>query len=242
MHSPPPGAIEVTAVAKQWMWKFQHPNGRRELDELHVPVGKPVLLTLTSQDVIHSFFVPEFRVKQDVLPGRYTRVWFEATRPGDYHLFCTQYCGLDHARMRGQVHVLTPEDYERWLQGGEPADGARFGRAGGPALSMAARGGRLFTRLGCVSCHGLNPGVQAPSLYGVYGSQVALSNGDTVLADENYLRESILNPRAKIVMGYPAVMPSFAGVIQEEDVLDLIAYLKSLQGTPPTRGPEGAAP
>ena len=226
MHVPPPGSSEITAVGKQWMWKFQHPNGRRELDELHVPIGVPILLTMTSEDVIHSLFIPEFRIKQDVLPGRYSRLWFEANRKGEYHLFCTQYCGTLHAGMRGRVIVMSQNDYQQWLQ---------TGISEGPTatLSMASRGGRLFTRLGCMSCHGVNPGLRAPSLDGLFGKPVGLSDGTTVIADENYLRESILNPKAKIVQGYEPVMPSYAGLISEEDVLDLIAYVKSLNGGSP---------
>jgi cytochrome c oxidase subunit 2 len=226
MHAPPAGATEISVVAKQWMWKFQHANGKRELDELHVPVNVPVVLTMTSQDVIHSFFVPEFRVKQDVLPGRYSRLWFEATRVGEYHLFCAQYCGTLHAGMTGRVVVMSQADYARWLESGAPAE------AGAGRATMASRGGRLFTRLGCISCHGTNAGVTAPTLAGIFGQPVGLSDGTTVAADENYLRESILNPRAKITLGYQPVMPPFAGVISEEEVLDLIAYLKSLKGTP----------
>lgn len=227
MHAPPRGATEITVVGKQWMWKFQHANGKRELDELHVPVGVPIVLTMTSQDVIHSLFVPEFRLKQDVLPGRYSRLWFEATRVGEYHLFCAQYCGTLHAGMTGKVIVMSQSDYQRWLDSGTPAE------AGAGRATTASRGARLFTRLGCISCHGVNPGVSAPNLAGVFGRPVGLSDGATIVADENYLRESILNPKAKITLGYQPIMPSFAGVISEEEVLDLIAYLKSLKGTPP---------
>jgi cytochrome c oxidase subunit 2 len=222
MHTPPPGASEILVVGKQWMWKFQHPSGKRELDELHVPVGVPILLTMTSEDVIHSLYVPEFRIKQDVLPGRYSRLWFEANRIGEYRLFCTQYCGTMHAGMQGHVIVMPQSEYAHWLQ---------TGIAG--TADMPARGRQLFTRLGCISCHGTNPGVSAPSLYGIFGQTVALSDGTQVIADENYIRESILNPNAKIVQGYQPIMPSFAGVIGEEEVLDLIAYVKVLKGTPP---------
>jgi cytochrome c oxidase subunit 2 len=216
-HEAPRDALEVTVVAKQWMWKFEHPDGHRELDELHVPVGKPVLLTMTSQDVIHSLFVPDFRIKQDVLPGRYTRVWFEATTPGEYDLFCTQYCGTSHAGMSAKVVALPPSEYQAWLQSGI----ARVASTG------SDRGRKLYERMACVSCHGGGSQVRAPSLGGVFAKPVHLSDGQEVVADENYLRESILNPQAKIVAGYDPLMPSFAGMLSEDDVLDLIAYLKA---------------
>jgi cytochrome c oxidase subunit 2 len=233
-HLPPAGATEITVIGKQWMWKFQHPSGRRELNELHIPVGEPILLTLTSQDVIHSFFVPAFRIKQDVLPDRYVHTWFQATRPGTYHLFCTQYCGTMHAEMRGKIIVMAQQDYQKWLQTGVSAGVSNTAPRG--MISMAERGRELFTRLGCISCHGkapnVQPGVRAPDLNGLFGKQVALSDGSTVLADENYIRESIINPQAKITMGYQIIMPSFAKTTSEDDLLDLIAYIKSLRGTP----------
>jgi cytochrome c oxidase subunit 2 len=221
MHLPPRDSSEISVVGKQWMWKFQHPNGKREINELHIPVGKPIVLNMTSEDVIHSLFVPDFRIKQDVLPGRYTRTWFEAKRIGEYHLFCSQYCGTMHAGMRGRVVVMSQPDYQRWLQ------------AGSSLQPMTSRGSRLFTQRGCVSCHGgENPGIRAPALGGIFGTEVGLSDGKTVFADENYLRESIIDPRAKIVMGYTPIMPSYAGQLSEEELLDLIAYVKSLKGTP----------
>ncbi len=222
-HLPPPGSIEIHVIGKQWMWKFQHPEGIRELNALHVPTGHPILLTMTSEDVIHSFFVPAFRVKQDVLPNRYVSTWFQATAPGTYHLFCTQYCGTMHAEMRGKIIVMLPSDYQTWLQTGLEPKGS---------ITMASHGRELFTRLGCISCHGNNPGVRAPSLADLYGKSVALSDGTHVIADENYIRESILNPQSKITMGYHNIMPSFAKQTSEEDLLDLIAYIKSLRGTP----------
>jgi cytochrome c oxidase subunit 2 len=214
---PPAGAIEMTGIGKQWMWKFQHPTGQREINDLHVPVGRPVKMTLASQDVIHSFFVPAFRQKWDVLPGRYTVTWFQATKPGRYHLHCTEYCGTQHADMGGWVHVMEPAEYESWLSGG----------VNNPA-STAGSGQALFQNYGCSGCHGENAAVNAPRLEGVFGKPVALQNGSTVTADENYIRESILNPNAKIVAGYPAVMPSFQGQISEEDLLELVNYIKSL--------------
>ena len=214
---PPAGAMEVAVVGKQWMWKFQHPEGPREIDELHVPVGVPVALTMTSEDVIHSFFVPAFRIKRDVVPGRYVTAWFQATKTGSYHLFCSQYCGTQHAGMTGQVIVMDPVDFERWLQG----------RAGATP-TPAAGGELLFQRLGCSSCHQATDTGRGPSLAGVYGRSVKLADGKTVVADENYLREHILTPGQQVVAGYPPIMPVFKGLVSEEQLLQLIAYLKSL--------------
>jgi len=224
---PPSDAYEYFVVGKQWMWKFQHPEGPRETDELHVPVGVPVALTMTSEDVIHSFFVPAFRIKRDVVPGRYVTAWFQATKPGDYHLFCAQYCGTEHAGMTGRVIVMEPTDYARWLQSGAAAP-----------LTPVASGELLFERLGCSSCHTATNTGRGPSLVGVYGRPVKLTDGKTVVADENYLREHILTPGRKVVAGYPAIMPTFKGLVSEEQLLELIAYLRSLrqeervQGTP----------
>jgi cytochrome c oxidase subunit 2 len=208
----PKDAIEVFVVGKQWMWKIKHSNGAREINELHVPLNRPVKLLISSQDVIHSFFIPDFRIKQDAVPGRYTATWFQATKLGTYHLFCAQYCGTAHSHMVGQVIVMKPEDYEAWL-------------AGAPVTENPAQAGlKLFSSLGCVACHGQ----VAPTLAGLYGSQVKLSDGRTVTADEDYLRESILDSTAKIVAGYPPIMPSFRGQLSEEQLMDLIAYIRSL--------------
>ena len=212
----PANAMEVAVVAKQWMWKLEHRNGVREIDELHVPRGVPVKLLLTSQDVIHSFFVPAFRVKQDVLPGRYTLLWFTATETGRFHLFCAEYCGTDHAGMRGGVVVMEPADFARWLA------------AQPPGTDMEQRGAALFRALGCSGCHGASAAVRAPDLAGVYGRPVPLADGTTVVADDRYLRDSILDPKKEVAAGYAPVMPSFAGQVSEEDILDLTAYLKSL--------------
>jgi cytochrome c oxidase subunit II len=220
MHIAPPGASEIIVVGKQWMWKFQHADGARELNELHIPVGTPILLTMTSEDVIHSFFVPAFRIKQDVLPGRYTRTWFEATRPGEYHLFCTQYCGTLHAEMRGKVIAMTPAAYQRWMETGLTTK-VSFGDH-----TLAARGQTLFNKMGCIACHSPNAAVRAPMLDHLYGNLVALSDLTTVTADENYLRESIVNPEAKIVKGYENIMPSYSKQLSEEDLLALIAFIK----------------
>jgi cytochrome c oxidase subunit II len=213
---PPDDAMDIYVVARQWMWKFQHPEGNREINELHVPLGRPVRLTMTSEDVIHSFYVPAFRVKQDVLPGRYTTVWFEATQPGRYHLFCAEYCGAQHAGMRGSVVVLEPGAYEAWLTGG-----AMEG-------TMAERGERLFNQLGCVTCHVHDGSGRGPSLVGLFNQPVVLTTGETVIADETYLRESILQPNARTVMGYPPIMPTYQGQVSEEGLLQLIAYIRSL--------------
>jgi cytochrome c oxidase subunit 2 len=214
---PPADATEIAVVAKQWMWKFQHPEGPREIDQLHVPVGVPIVLVMTSEDVIHSFFVPAFRIKRDVVPGRYVTAWFQATKPGTYHLFCAQYCGTEHAGMTGSVIVMDPVDYARWLRGAAAT------------LTPVATGELLFQRLGCSSCHAANNTGRGPSLAGIYGRPVRLANGETVIADDNYLREHILTPGQKVVAGYPRIMPTFRGLVDEDQLLQLIAYIKSLR-------------
>ena len=214
-RTPPAGAQTLYVVAKQWMWKVQHPAGQREINTLHVPLGEPVRLTMTSQDVIHSFYVPAFRVKQDVLPGRYTQLWFTATKLGTFPLFCAEYCGLDHAKMGGSVVVLRPAEYARWLTGHDTG------------ISLAARGADLFRARGCSGCHGPNASIHAPDLNDLYDRPVHLSDGSTVIADDRYIRDSILLPDTQIVAGYEPVMPSFAGQLSEDDLLALIAYLKS---------------
>jgi cytochrome c oxidase subunit 2 len=213
----PRHALEIHVVAKQWMWKTQHPTGAAEINTLHAPVGVPVKLIMTSQDVIHSFFVPDFRIKQDVLPGRYTETWFQATRPGVYRLFCAEYCGTDHSRMTGEVVVLPQADYGRWA-------------ASQPQTpNLATQGAALFRSLGCSGCHGASAQVRAPDLGGVYNRQVPLEGGGFRLADESYLRDSILLPRKDVVAGYAPVMPSFEGVVSEDELVPLIAYLESLR-------------
>ncbi len=216
IERPPPNAMEVDVVGKQWMWKLQHPEGNREINELHVPVGRVVKLVMTSQDVIHSFFLPEFRIKQDVVPGRYTVEWFKAEKLGTYHVFCSEYCGTSHSRMVGRVVVMSPADYQTWLTQGQ---------AGG---SMVQSGERLFRELGCSGCHVGSSVVRAPPLEGVFGKPVPLDNGEVVMADEGYLRDSILFPAKQIVGGYTNDMPSFSGKVNEEELLQLISYLKSL--------------
>ena len=217
----PANAMEIHVVAKQWMWKLEHPNGAREINALHVPVGVPVKLVMTSQDVIHSFFVPAMRIKQDVLPGRYTEAWFKPIRVGTYHLFCTEYCGTDHARMGGGIVVMKPEDFARWSAGQPQGD------------TLADQGAVLFERAGCSGCHGGSDVVRAPSLAGLYGRQVPLQGGGFATADEQYLRDSILLPQKQIVAGYAAIMPSYTGVLSEDEVIRLVAYLKSGKVRPP---------
>jgi len=226
IYRPPSDAVTFYGVGKQWMWKFQHPTGQREINTLHVPVGQAIQMKLTSEDVIHSFFVPAFRVKQDAVPGRYTSIWFRATKPGVYHLFCAEYCGGEHSRMIGSVVVLEPRQYEEWL-------------AGGPAAqNMTVSGAELFQQLTCQTCHGeggsgagmAGMAPRAPSLVGLYNRQVALADGRKVIADDSYIRESILNPMAKVTAGWQPIMPTFQGQITEEQLTGLISYVKSLSG------------
>ena len=213
---PPEAAMEIFVVGKQWMWVLQHPEGPKEINELHVPVGRPVKLTMTSQDVIHGFYIPAFRIKRDVLPDRYSSIWFQATQTGKFHLFCTQYCGASHAGMKGWVHVMTPADYEEWLIGAVKGE------------SMSAGGAKLFAQLGCIACHAPDSAGRGPLLEGEYGKPIKLQDGRTVVMDEAYIRESILDPTAKLAEGYPPLMPTFQGQVTEEQILELIAFIKSL--------------
>ena len=235
-RTPPRDATEVYVVAKQWMWKLEHAEGQREINELHVPVGRDVKLIMTSQDVIHSFFVPAFRMKQDVLPGRYTVAWFRATKAGTYHLFCTQYCGTQHSGMIGSIIVQEPAQYEAWMSGGTT----------GP---LSATGEKIFAELGCVTCHRTDSQGRDPNLQGVFGKPVLLQDGRTVVADENYIRESILDPGAKVVNGFKPVMPTFQGLVSEEQLNALVAYVKSMAQpgqagakTASMASPQGSAP
>jgi len=236
---PPRDAMDVYIVGKQWMWKAQHPTGQREINELHVPAGRDVRLTMISQDVIHSFFIPAFRIKTDVLPGRYTTQWFHATKPGTYHLYCAEYCGTSHSGMIGRVVVMEPRDFENWLAGGA-GEG-----------SLAGTGQKLFQDLGCATCHRMDTAGRGPNLMGVYGKPVLFEDGRTQTADDNYIRESILNPNAKVVAGFKPIMPTFQGIVSEDQLLSLVAFIKSLQspqnapvsGRPPvpnTTSPSGA--
>ena len=227
-RTPPQGATDVYVVAKQWMWKLQHQEGAREINELHIPVGENVRMIMTSQDVIHSFYVPAFRIKQDVLPGRYTTAWFHATKPGTYHLFCAEYCGTQHSGMIGQVVVMEPAQYQAWLSGGSASG------------TLAETGEALFQQLGCSTCHRSDTEGRGPNLAGVFGKPVRLEDGRTLMADENYVRESILSPAAKIVAGFKPIMPTFQGMVSEEQLNALVAYVKSL--SQPAAGAAAAKP
>jgi cytochrome c oxidase subunit 2 len=222
LSRPPADAMEFFATGKQWMWKVQHPSGVREINELHVPLGRPIRITLGSEDVIHDFSIPAMRVKMDAVPGKLTTLWFTPTVVGTYHLFCAEYCGTKHSGMIGQVTVMPPQEYEAWIGGGVPG------------ASPAALGEKHFTDLGCASCHKADGTGIGPNLNGIFGGTVTLTGGRTVTADENYLRESIMNPQAKVVNGFPnpSPMPSFQSIASEEQIMQLIAYLKTLKGAP----------
>ncbi len=221
---PPKGAMEIYVVGKQWMWKAEHMDGAREINELHVPIGRPVKLIMGSEDVIHSFFIPDFRVKADVIPGRYNTMWFTATKPGKYHIFCTQYCGTKHSAMIGTVTALEAADYQVWLSGGA---------SGG---TMAENGAKLFSDLSCNTCHLENGQGRGPVLKGLYGKQVLITGGQIVTMDDAYIRESVLHPQAKVVSGFQPIMPTFQGLVTEEQLLQLIAYIKSLSQETSTAG------
>ncbi len=229
MANPPAETLNIYVVGKQWMWKVQHVTGQREINQLHVPVGRPVRLIMTSEDVIHDFSIPAMRVKADVIPGRLVQIWFEPTSPGTYQIFCAEYCGTQHSAMIGQVVVLEPAAYQAWLSGGT-TDG-----------SLASRGERLFSDLACNTCHQAGSRGRGPMLAGVFGHSVQLQDGSIVMADENYIRESIMQPAAKVTAGYQPVMPAFQGLVSEEQLLALIEYVKSLS-SPPQEQPVGAQP
>jgi cytochrome c oxidase subunit 2 len=215
----PDDGMDVYVVGKQWMWKIQHATGQREINELHVPVGRRVKLTMTTEDVLHDFFVPAFRTKMDVVPGRYTYLWFEATKPGKYHLFCAEYCGLNHSGMGGYIYVMEQRDFDNWLSGNVSGQ------------TPVEQGKDLFeNKLGCASCHAGGPQQRGAKLEGIYGHEVKLVGGQTVLADDAYIRESILNPSAQIVEGFQPIMPTFKGQVTEEQLVSLVAYIKSLSG------------
>jgi cytochrome c oxidase subunit II len=216
-YRPPADAMEIYVVGKQWMWKFQHGTGQREINELHVPVGRNVKLTMTTEDVLHDVFIPAFRTKADVVPGRYTTLWFNATKPGKYHLYCAEYCGLNHSGMGGWVYVMAPADFENWLAGG------------GSNQTPVEAGRELFTnKLGCASCHAGGASQRGAKLEDLFGTDVKLTTGQVVKADEEYIRNSILNPSGQIVEGYQPIMPTFKGQVTEEQLLSLVAYIKSL--------------
>jgi cytochrome c oxidase subunit 2 len=218
---PPNDALDIYVVGKQWMWKLQHMEGRREINELHVPIGRAIKLTMTSEDVIHSFFVPDFRLKQDVVPGRFSTLWFQPTKPGRYHLFCAEYCGTRHSGMIGWVYVMEPQDYQNWLSGGAPEG------------SMADAGHKLFQDLACSNCHKDDATGRCPPLANLFGRTVQLTGGGTVKVDESYIRESILQPTAKVAAGYQPIMPTFQGLVTEEGIVQLIEYIKSIGPKPP---------
>lgn len=217
----PSNAIEVYATGRQWMWKFQHPSGQREINTLHVPVNRPIKITMASEDVIHSLWFPAFRVKTDVLPNRYRTMWFEATKVGRYHIFCAEYCGTLHSGMIGWVEVMEPTAYQRWL-------------AGGSEGSLASQGEKLFEKYACNTCHMQTSGARGPNLVGLYGKTIPLADGRAVVADDNYIRESILNPQAKIAAGFQPIMPTFQGQVSEDDLLRLLAYVRTLGEQPRT--------
>ena len=216
LYRVPAGAMEVFVVGKQWMWKVQHMDGKREINELHVPVGRPVKLIMGSEDVLHSYYIPAFRVKADVIPGRYNTMWFTATTPGTYHLFCAEYCGTKHSGMIGSVIAMEPSEYQAWLDGGKSED------------SPVDAGAKLFTANGCITCHREDSQGRGPILNNVFGHEVELTDGRKVIADEAYLRESIMLPQAKVVAGFQPIMPTYQGLVSEEQLMQLIAYVKSL--------------
>jgi cytochrome c oxidase subunit 2 len=216
IYNPPANAMNIYIVGKQWMWKAEHPGGQHEINALHVPMGRPVQLTMISQDVFHSFSIPDFRVKREVIPGRYTTVWFNATTPGTYHIFCTQYCGTLHSGMIGEVTVMTPADYEKWTQ--DSTSG----------MSLAQNGERIFASMGCNACHNGTAAARGPNLAGVYGSKLQLTDGSQILVDDAYLREAILSPSQHVTAGFAPIMPTYQGQISEEGLIDLVEYLKNL--------------
>lgn len=216
IYNPPPNAMQVYVVGKQWMWKAEHPGGQHEIDALHIPINRPVQVTLISQDVFHSFSIPAFRVKREAIPGRYTTVWFQATTPGTYHLFCTQYCGTQHSGMIGEIVAMTPDDYQAWAA--SSTSGA----------SLAQNGERLFASMGCNSCHSGAPAARGPNLANVYNTRIRMQDGGTVVADDAYLRESILNPSMHVPAGYAPIMPTYQGQISEDGLIDLVEYIKTL--------------
>jgi len=216
IYTPPANAMNIYVVGKQWMWKAEHPGGQHEINSLHIPVGRPIQLTLISQDVFHSFSIPAFRVKREAIPGRYTTVWFEATTPGTYHLFCTQYCGTNHSAMIGDIVVLAPDNYKAWLA------------TSTSGMSLAQNGERLFATLSCNACHNGRPDSRGPSLADVFGSKLAMANGGSATADEAFLRQAILNPSEHVMQGYAPIMPTYQGQISEDGVIALVEYIKNL--------------
>jgi len=229
--SPPKNAMEVYVVGKQWMWKIQHSTGQREINELHVPIGKKIKLIMTTEDVIHDFFVPAFRVKSDVVPGKYTTLWFEATKTGKFDFYCAEYCGMNHSGMIGSVVVMESREFDNWLSGNTSN------------TTPAVAGQQLFQTLGCVSCHGATgEGGRGPALNGLFGRETPLVGGQKITADEAYIRESILNPQAQLVDGFGPIMPTFQGQISEDQLVQLLAYIKSLQANSPQQSAPASSP
>jgi cytochrome c oxidase subunit II len=225
----PAETLEIYSTGKRWMWRFQHIDGQSEINDLHVPKGRPVRVTFTSEDVLHSLYMPAFRVKADAIPGRYSSIWFTPTKTGEFHLFCAEYCGTKHSGMIGRVIVMEPNEYQAWLSGG------------GSGQTMAQRGEQLFQQLACVTCHISDGSGRGPALAGVFGSEVELASGEKVVADDSYLRESILRPQAKLVAGYGPLMPTFQGLVNEEGVMSLLTYIKSMPAPSRQAAPQPAA-
>lgn len=227
LRTPPKNASEIFVIGKQWMWHAMHPNGTRENNTLHVPVGRPVKITMISQDVLHAFYIPAFRTQMHTVPGRYTTLWFEATQTGEFHLFCNMYCGTQHSEMGGKVVALEPREYEEWLANG--------GTSSQP-MTMEQSGQKIFNSVGCNNCHGGEDTLRGPSLKNIYGTKRTFSNSGPVVADEAYLRESILNPANKLTAGYGQTMSAYEGQLSEEEIINLIAYIKSGAVTPVPSG------
>ena len=217
IYDPPANAMNIYIVGKQWMWKAEHPGGQHEINALHIPTGKPIQLTMISQDVFHSFSIPDFRIKREVIPGRYSTVWFEPTQVGKYHLFCTQYCGTQHSGMVGEITVMTPADYKKWLEQSNSGQ------------SLAQNGERLYASMGCNSCHNGTAAARGPSLAGVYGSKLTLTDGRQILVDDAYLRNAILNPSEHVTAGFAPIMPTYQGQISEDGLIDLVEFIKNMQ-------------
>ena len=215
--TPPANATQVEAIGRQWMWKFQHQGGQQEINDLHVPIGEPIVINMISQDVIHSLYIPALRIQMETLPGRYTQVWFNATRPGTYRILCSEFCGTDHSAMDGLLTIMTPADYAKWLQ------------QAGSYISLANAGRALFSNYGCNGCHGNGSTVKAPSLAGLWNSDVKLTSGSVIKADDTYIRDKIVNPDHNLIDGYKQVMPAFKGVIPEDELIRLVAYIKTIQ-------------
>ncbi|WP_428484791.1 cytochrome c oxidase subunit II [Rhodopila sp.] len=212
---PPANAMQISAIGRQWMWKFEHPGGQAEINNLHLPAGQPIVINMISQDVIHSLYIPAMRIQMETLPDRYTLIWFNSDRPGTYRLYCSEYCGTDHSNMDGLLTIMKPADYQAWLA--QSSSGQ----------SLASAGKALFASYGCSGCHNQQSTVRAPTLAGFYGKPVALADGRTVTADDSFIRGSILDPNKNAVAGYKQVMPSMKGLMSEDDLARVVAYVKA---------------